>query len=302
MIGMRITKTALAITISVYVVKWLNLNAPFFAAVGALIAMQGNLAESVTMAKYRMLGSIFGGAVGVAGAYLAPGNPLVLGLGAALIIFAANKLKWQQAIVLSTVVFASIMLRDTGDTALASSISRVVNTLVGIVVAVVVNYSISRPRSWERVLDSARDLARKGKAVLGMLICQEEADLQVIAEKIQVIERELPGVAAELKLPFIQRKTGPDLAAIKVMLDNFYRHLTLLASMDKTARLSEENAQRVNAFYGAGVSGSGELKETEVVYNFHLRHCLHNLEELFAALGLTSEPGAEEKIKGCLDG
>jgi uncharacterized membrane protein YccC len=283
---MRIIKTALAITISVYVVKLLNLDAPFFAAVAALIAMQGNLAESLTMAKYRMLGSVFGGAVGVAGAYLAPGNPLVLGLGAALIIFAANKLKWQKAIVLSTVVFASIILKDSGETAIASSVSRVVNTLVGIVVAVVVNYSISRPRSWERVLAGARDLAQRGKVVLGMLICHEEADLQVIAERVQAIERELPGVAAELKLPLFRRNTGPDFTAIKARLDIFYRHLALLAGMETRASLSEENARRVNTLYGAGVPGVAELSETEVVYNYHLQHSLDNLEALFALLDL----------------
>lgn len=289
MIGMRIVKTSLAITISVYIVTWLNLDSPFFAAVGALIAMQGNLVESLAMAKYRILGSIFGGGMGVAGVYLAHGNPLAIGLGAGLIIFIANKIKWQQTIVLSTVVFTSIMLRDSGDSAILFSISRVINTLVGIVVAVVVNYSIFRPLSRERVLQSAQSMVQKGKDVLGMLISQEKASFQAVTEDILLIEREFPGVEAELKLPLFRNKPSQDFAAIKVKVDNFYHHLALLASMDASGRLSIENAQRANAIFGFSMPGVTELTDIEIVYNYHLLRSLLNLQELFAILSLTPE-------------
>jgi len=283
-IGMRIIKPALAVAVSAYLAMWLGLDSPFFAAIAAIITMQGNLIDTVGMARDRVLGTAFGGVIGVAGAYLAHGSPLVLGLGIGLIIFVANRLHWHRAISIATIVFASIMLGDSGDSALVASFNRIIDTMVGIIVAVTVNYTISRPLSRDRVLKSARDLGHKFKSILGMLICQEEGvSLGEIAEKIRVIESELPAVRAELRMHIARKRPDIDFEDIKAKVLALYRHISLLASMG-SCRLSEANAKMVNRMYGVDLKPEGIQEETDVVFNYHLQVSLKTLNELFALL------------------
>jgi len=202
-----------------------------------------------------------------------------------LIIFTTNRLRWNRAISIATIVFISIMLRDSGGSALVASINRVIDTSVGIVVAVVVNYFISRPLSRDRVVKSARDLVVKYKTVLGMLICHEEGvTLSDITEKIQIIEREMPGVKAELKIQIPRASQDLNFDDVKEKIDALYRHIAFLAAMEGPGRLNEDNAQRINQMYQVDMSAVTELAEVDTVFNYHLRRSLAILQELFQIL------------------
>lgn len=286
MIGMRIVKTGLAVALSAFLAIILELDSPFFAAMAALITMQGNLLDTFSMAKYRILGTIFGAGIGIIGAYIAHGNPVVLGLGIGLVIFLANKLRWNKAIAIASIVFASLMLGE-GTQIVAVSINRVIDTLVGISVAVVVNYTISRPRSQERVRKNAREMVHKCKDILGMLICHEEGvALEDITRGIKVIEDELPGVRAELKYHIV-RARGRDLNydEVKARLDKLYLHLALLADMNCSGRLTLQNSQLVNSMYGVNLEAAEQLGEEDIVFNHHLAISLSTLTELLDMLG-----------------
>lgn len=287
-VGMRIVKTSLAVAISAFLVLVLKLESPFLASMAALITMQGSLADSFNMAKYRILGTVFGAVIGIAGAYAAHGNPLVLGLGIGIIIFVADKLRWHRAIAIASIVFASIMLGNEGQNTIISSYSRVLDTMIGIVVAVVVNFSVSRPLSRDRVLISARALVEKCRRVLGMIICNEEGvTLTDIAKEMKLIEQELPGVKAEMRMHLIKAKGSElDIDSMKLKVDTLYRHIALLATMESRNRLNHENAQLVGEIYGANLEAAEEYDYMDIIFNYHLGVSLAVLRELYKELGL----------------
>src|SRR5690554_667821 len=293
-VGMRTIKTALAVAISAYLGIWLNLESPFFAAIAALITMQGNLRDSFRMARYRVLGTIFGATMGIIGSYLAPGHPLILGLGVALIIFVSDKFHWNKAIAIASIVFTSIMLSSEGGPIYAS-LHRVLDTSVGIMVAVVINYTISRPLSRDRVMQNAQELIQKCKTVLGMLVCQEQdITLADIEARMQEIEQELPGLKAEMRMQLVRTKTETlNFDIIKGKIDSLYWHIAVLRQLPGNVRLNIKNARLVNNLYQVNLSGTDELDDEETVFNYHLGQSLGLLQEL-AGIFIVTEPEDEK--------
>ena len=295
LIGMRIIKTALAVILTVYLATWLNLASPFFAAMAALITMQGNLVDSFSMARYRILGTVLGALIGVASAYVAHGNPIVLGLGIALIIFSCNKLRWNKAIAIATIVFASIMLGYEETTFIYDSLHRVIDTSVGIAVAVTVNFTISRPYSRDRVVKSTTDLIVKCKAILGMLICQEcDYDLEEITRELDVIERELPGLKTEVKMHIVSANQDLNFDLVKSQIDELYHNTYILTEMKGDLKINENNIKRVNEMYGVDLAPGISMEESDIVYNYHLRICLRLIDRLSQDFGISDE---KEKYK-----
>jgi len=289
LIGMRIIKTVLAVTISAYLAILLKLDSPFFAAMAALITMQGNLVDSFSMAKYRIIGTIFGAAIGFCGAYFAHGNPIILGLGIGLIIFVGNKLRWNKAIAIASIVFASIML-GTESLSIYASANRVIDTLVGIAVAVVVNYTISRPHSRDKVINSATGLIKQCKTVLGMLICSEKGvSLTDITEGLKIIEKELPGLKTEIKMHIVSADLDMDFDTVKAQIDKLYQHIALLAEMDCTGKLNAKNAETVNRMYGVNLAAEKGLDEASTVFNYHLGTSLRILDILSQSINVAEK-------------
>lgn len=288
---MRIIKTTLAVTFSAYLAVLLGLDSPFLAATAALLTLQGSLGDSFNVAMHRILGTVFGAVIGIAGAYLAQGNPLVLGVGTGLIIYLAHRLRWHKAIIIATIVFASIMLEGSESITVMAGLNRVIDTMAGIVVAVVVNFSISRPHSHERVVKIARDFVSKCKVVVGMHICQEEGvSLTEIADKLKIIEGELPAVKAELRLHISRASRDLNFDAIKADINELYQHIAVLARLECQGQFTENNAELISKMYGVTMSVSEELAETEVVYNYHLGRIIELIESLSLALKLSSPP------------
>ena len=295
---MRIIKTALAVTATVYLAMWLNLDSPFFAAMAALITMQGNLLDSFSMAKYRMLGTVLGAAIGILAAYLAHGNPILIGFGIALIIFVCNKLRWNKAIAIATIVFASLMLGGEEVSYIYDSLHRVLDTTVGIAVAVIVNFTISRPQSRDRVINSTTDFIKECKTLLGKLICQECGySLSEISEQLEIIERELPGLKTEVKMHIVSSDQDLNFDVIKAQIDELYQNMFLLAEMEGEHKLNEKNVKVINEMYGVELAPEVSLEESDIVFNYHLGIALRLINKMTDTFNITETQGVHKPAR-----
>ena len=104
-IGMRTIKTALAVSLTIFIAQVLNLKSPFFAGIAAIIAMQSSVSESFNMAKNRMLSTILGAITALLFSLIAPENPFFIAIGIIIIIYLCNIFNWKKSIQLSTMVF-----------------------------------------------------------------------------------------------------------------------------------------------------------------------------------------------------
>jgi uncharacterized membrane protein YgaE (UPF0421/DUF939 family) len=157
-VGMRSLKTALAVVLAAALAKHAFHSTPFFACIGAAVAMESSLARSVKAAVIRNVGTFMGGAMGVlAGVFLkttVEGNSVFLGLGVIPLIAIINLTRHPESIVPGCITyFATVFLNDSDGT-LHYGIMRVMDTFLGTLVALAVNYLVFPPKAPEQAPQS----------------------------------------------------------------------------------------------------------------------------------------------------
>lgn len=147
-IGMRTIKTALAVSLAIFISQLLNLKSPLFVGIAAIISMKSSVSESLTAGKSRMLGTIFGAMVAIVFSYIAPTNVLSIGIGIIIIIYVCNLLGWTNAIQLSSMVFLVIVLNYDEGSRLNYAIYRAADTLIGLIIGTLINYLVVPPDTY----------------------------------------------------------------------------------------------------------------------------------------------------------
>lgn len=148
--GLRIAKTTLAVFLSLAISSLRSDAAmPFYSAIAAIICTKPAITESVTMGKNRILGTLIGSLMGLI--YLLITQNLILPkiLNLLFLSLATGALIWiitavadiPKSITMACVVFLSIAINHgaTDEIALIFALNRTLDTLIGIIVAVVVN-------------------------------------------------------------------------------------------------------------------------------------------------------------------
>lgn len=145
-IGMRNIKTGLAVFVCVVISRAMKLEYPFYSAIAAVIAMQSSVEGSFKAGKNRMLGTSVGAIIGYVFALICHGNVVLLSLGVMVIIYVCNLLNWKGAVSIACVVFISIMLNDSNRDPLYYSLNRLLDTFIGIIVAIIINRFVAPPK------------------------------------------------------------------------------------------------------------------------------------------------------------
>lgn len=149
-VGMRNVKTAIAVCASILISRGLSMEYPFYAAIASVIAMQSSVEGSFKAGKNRMLGTFIGALVGFICASIKPGNIFLVGIGVICVIYLCNLFNWEKSSSIGCIVFCVIMINLKGNNPLFYSINRLLDTFLGITVAVAVNYLVVPPKSKEK--------------------------------------------------------------------------------------------------------------------------------------------------------
>ena len=285
-IGMRTIKTSIAVTISISLAYLFGLNSPFFVGIAAIIAMQGNLVDSYRMGRDRILGTILGAAVGLLGSFISIGNPLVIGFGTIIVIYLCNRLGWSKSITIATVVFISIIMNVERGQELSYSLNRVLDTLIGIIVAVIVNFVISPPLTKDKIYTETLKIINNFSQALKAIILKEEPEkekehLTEIEEKLEIINKEYPIFMKEMNIKLYRKElVDVNLEHSRALLKRLYNHLKLLAEMGSDYKINLENSNTINSKYHINIIGADDLSDLDIVYNYHLKNSFEILQEL----------------------
>ncbi len=147
-IGMRVVKTVIAVY-TCFLINFIRNGIPFYSAIAAILCMQKDHSDSFKTGKNRMIGTLTGGFYGFLAITLVDYinvelynyiHYLILSLFLIPIIYTNVSLKASSAAYISCVVFLSITVSHGGDIApLFFALNRVIDTLIGIVVSIVIN-------------------------------------------------------------------------------------------------------------------------------------------------------------------
>lgn len=148
--GMRIIRTSLAVLICLMIGWFIPAISPYNAAIAAIVCMQPDLHMTLFTARHRVIGTIISGIYSYLIVLLFVDllgiNPLSLGFFVLIGIFILPlmhilaEVKMHESVAIAAVVYIVIGLNAAEANPLLESISRVIATLIGIAVALFINW------------------------------------------------------------------------------------------------------------------------------------------------------------------
>ncbi|WP_311480470.1 FUSC family protein [uncultured Anaerococcus sp.] len=147
--GPRIRKTGLAVLISMIISYYrFGEGLAFYSAIAAIICMQQNVHQTFHKGLGRIIGTIFGGTMGLiyllafpAGSIPEIARLIIIAGLVTIIIWIMASVNKKDAVSIAGIVFLSVTINHAGDLVpLNFALSRIIDTLIGVLVAFFVNY------------------------------------------------------------------------------------------------------------------------------------------------------------------
>ncbi|MCC3868697.1 FUSC family protein [Terrisporobacter mayombei] len=145
-IGMRNIKTGISVFFATLAGYLGIVETPVYTVSVCVFSIKNTIKGSIKDSWSRVLGTLLGGLIGFLCALFFKGNIISATLGVILIIYICNILKISDSSAIASVTFISICLGVGNNHPLNYSIMRTIDTLVGVIIALVVNYAVSRKK------------------------------------------------------------------------------------------------------------------------------------------------------------
>lgn len=275
-IGMRNFKTALAVFICMIIIEIFNMDSPFYASIAAVICMQSSVFDSFTAGKNRMKGTFIGAVIGFLLALISPGNIILSALGVMLIIYICNIFESQKSINIACVVFIAIMVNLNDQNPLSYSSFRLIETFIGIIVAVLVNYFVYPPKYLDTLHEMKKTLVQSIFSLFKKEIYNNEAiELGILNNQISDFDDLLKSYITEITPKKEGMSEIEELEKVLKLSKKAYSHLFMLKSLDKTCGLDDYTKDKLNNLYEMDmINKKYNNTDVEIVYNYHINNLM----------------------------
>ncbi|WP_158212308.1 FUSC family protein [Natranaerobius trueperi] len=193
-IGPRVWKTGLAVTITLWIAELFSLEYPYLAVIATIISLQPTITDSLKKGWERIQATAIGVIIALAIMFVLESTPIFVGIAVILTILICLRYGWTESITLASVTVVIIMAGSRDDTFGYALQRSTVLPFVGIIIAVAINLLFSPPQYLEMVKKSLRDL-NEGIELLMMrvinsfLTCENYSPehIQQLVDKIYVL-------------------------------------------------------------------------------------------------------------------
>ena len=278
--GMRNIKTGLGVMICVLIGYLHIIDNTFFAAAACIVCMQTTVKGSLTAGLNRLKGTFIGGLIGFIFVLIHPGNPILSCLGIITTIYICNVLKINNSISIACVVYCAIYLGVGTNNPIAYSFHRIVDTSIGILIGVCVNYFIYRPNYLGRIYNEIREIENTSIRLLKSEIEKgNHVDISSLKNEITKLEGLYKNFLDELEYS----NDEVDNKSINKTINKckqIYLHLQVLEHMKDKCYLNKENYIKSKDLYEK-LDKNIEIKENvSPVYNFHISRIIEHINEI----------------------
>jgi len=189
-IGPRVWKTGVAVMVALVVCQELNLPSQYLAVIAAMVSIKSSVSQSLLHAVHRSAATVIGGVIGVSMVLLWEPNPVTVGLAIILSILICLQLKMDEAIILTGISVAAVMLGSGESYILIYAGERLLVTLIGLFSGTAINLAFSPPQQ-ENLLQQELDRLNRMLKYFYLYISQRFFDsssyCQVADEKTEEI-------------------------------------------------------------------------------------------------------------------
>lgn len=273
---MRTVKTGIAVSICTLLAQYLVQN-PMFAGVGCVASVQDTVKGSLKLGFNRVKGTMMGGLVGFLCVLIKPGDPILCGLGIMATIYGCTMLGINSGIIVSSVTFLSIHLGIIESNPAYYSIHRVLDTSVGVVIGVIINYVLARPDYLEltdKSLNNARKITRE--CVKSGIINNGFFDRDKLRKKINKLDTIYPKLVDEMK--YTKNQVDIDIIENQISLyKSINHHIKSIQLLDEEICISYDNYLKIKEIYDFDTFDWKIDNEKSPVLNYHLSKILEEL-------------------------
>ncbi len=191
-VGGRVLKTALAVTLAIFIVQQLGLVRINLAAIVALITVQKTFYHSLLQSMAKLGSVLIGGVLGTTFSYFFGLSPLGYGLATLAAIYVCLQLQWQEHIVLTAITAITVIFSSNGDTApLLFSVQQIFTALVGALSGLLLNYLFTpnHKKEVEQKLLQTEEGLRRGIDFIMLEMLKPGCNDEPFKEEIENLDR-----------------------------------------------------------------------------------------------------------------
>ncbi|MDO5713074.1 MAG: aromatic acid exporter family protein [Tissierellia bacterium] len=294
-IGMRTIKTAISVVIGLYLSILLKLDTPIFTTIAAITTMQPSFTETFNTMKNRIITCIFGVVIGILLSYITDNPfllPIIAGFGVIFVIWVLQLFGFKSMITLSVIVFLASI--SSSSDKFAYGLNRLIGTVLGVLVAVIVNYLISSPKVHENFFES---IALTYRDILSLtkrrILIHSEPKLVKLSKDIDQANTYYKIMKEELNVPFHEEVNLERPRIILSLINEIFVRFRLLEELKgHYPVLTVENKRLIREMFHFTVLFDGDLEgRKNIVYNFHITTLLNNIMMIENYLNeITEEP------------
>ena len=282
-VGMRTLKTGLAVTLCCILTRFMVDNM-FYCATACVVTMQDTIKTSYKMGFQRVFGTLIGGIVGFLLVLISPANPFLCGLGIMIVIKCCDYFKLS-SLVVSSVTFFSLYLGYIDSAPLVYSIQRVLDTSVGVIMGLIINYSVARPNYYDNTMKEFIRIKSLFKDhVKSIILNVKDFQIDKIEAKIKKSEAIYSKLIDELNYSHVDF----NLELIDKSLDlcrQIYFHIKSIELLEKELYISKENYKKVKKIYKDEQVNLKISNSESPVFNFHLNKIIEKMNNLDELIG-----------------
>lgn len=280
-IGMRTIKTGLAVMLCCILTRFAVDNM-FYCATACVVTMQDTIKTSFKMGSQRVFGTLIGGLVGFLLVLISPANPILCGIGIMIVIKFCSIFKLS-SLVVSSVTFFSLYLGYIDSAPLVYSIQRVFDTSIGVIMGLIINYSVARPNYYDNTMNVFKKIKSLcNESLRNIALGKKDLEIDNIENNIKISEAFYSKLIDELNYS----KGDFNLDIIDKSLDlcrQIYFHIKSIELLEKELFLTKDNQKKLKKLYKNETILLDVNDNESPVFNFHLGKVIEKtrlLEEL----------------------
>ncbi|MCP3762779.1 aromatic acid exporter family protein [Domibacillus sp. A3M-37] len=268
-LGPRVFKTGIAVTLSLYICLFLNLEPAVFAAVAAVFTIQPSIYRSWRQLLDQVVTNTIGAAVALFSIYFLGDNPIIIGLLMMLVISLSLKMKMESTIPLTLVTVLAIMSAP-GNEDIDFILNRFFIILVGIGSALVVNLLIIPPNYKKNYLEKTTSVFQNMSLLLRTAVSNELTETSFQGQSKQ-LQQDIRKLEDQYKIFDEERAKLSKLKPLDV------REIVVFKQMLKTLQQGEEILENIEEHYFQ----SGASDEEDHFFDRHIEQLIKYHEYLF---------------------
>lgn len=189
-IGARTFKTGLAVLMAILIPPLIGLEDSVGLATAAVVfSMQPSVQETFVKTRNRLIANMIGGLIAYIVIRFLGDTPIMVAAASALLIAILHQIKLDQVIGLSALTLINVML-SPGTNVLITAINRVSGTLIGVLIAFIVNTFVLPPKYDIKFYETTTTITDNSmKYVRSML--RKNAQFSIMKEDLGEINKQL---------------------------------------------------------------------------------------------------------------